>query len=544
MTERLRRTAELFDTSLRDGLQQPNLEISAPNAVRLLQRMAAFGVSYAEIGFAGANQFVGELTEALADVDTGAMKLALFGRTRGRGTRVQDWPDVKFMLQHRGRVPVGVVVVKSRLLDVRKSLETTPEEHLLMARETIACLQDHGLEVIVDLEHAMDASCGRREFGIATEPEFHAESLEYFHNLVSQCVEQNVSRLVVCDTTGGASPEEVAEVIGGLGKRYPAAKLGFHGHTDRGFGVANSRAALLAGAVQIQGTLLGTGERCGNVNLTTLVGGMQLRGEAEFVTAEQLTGLTSLSNLAYSAFSLETPHGSPIVGGGAFGTWAGMHGSSERKNPGAYLWCDPAKVGATPTIGVNSLSGRANVMLLSESLGVPLTSEQAQRLMDDNKAMVEGGGFTVSDVSFRLACMRVMGTLPNRFAVRGWRVFDESDDAGGRFVQAFMTLTVNETNLRTSRAEGEGPVDALTKAMRNELEKWYPAIKQMRLGTFSVKAIDVSAHDSAAHVRVTLSFHADGRQPWVTAGVSSDMNDAALKAILDGFDYWLLQTEN
>ena len=544
MTERQRRTAELFDTSLRDGLQQPNLEISAPNAVRLLQRMAAFGVSYAEIGFAGANQFVGELTEALADVDTGAMKLALFGRTRGRGTRVQDWPDVKFMLQHRGRVPVGVVVVKSRLLDVRKSLETTPEEHLLMARETIACLQDHGLEVIVDLEHAMDASCGRREFGIATEPEFHAESLEYFHNLVSQCVEQKVSRLVVCDTTGGASPEEVAEVIGGLGKRYPAAKLGFHGHTDRGFGVANSRAALLAGAVQIQGTLLGTGERCGNVNLTTLVGGMQLRGEAEFVTAEQLTGLTSLSNLAYSAFSLETPHGSPIVGGGAFGTWAGMHGSSERKNPGAYLWCDPAKVGATPTIGVNSLSGRANVMLLSESLGVPLTSEQAQRLMDDNKAMVEGGGFTVSDVSFRLACMRVMGTLPNRFAVRGWRVFDESDDAGGRFVQAFMTLTVNETNLRTSRAEGEGPVDALTKAMRNELEKWYPAIKQMRLGTFSVKAIDVSAHDSAAHVRVTLSFHADGRQPWVTAGVSSDMNDAALKAILDGFDHWLLQTEN
>ena len=544
MNERQRRTAELFDTSLRDGLQQPNLEISAPNAVRLLQRMAAFGVSYAEIGFAGANQFVGELTEALADVDTGAMKLALFGRTRGRGTRVQDWPDVKFMLQHRGRVPVGVVVVKSRLLDVRKSLETTPEEHLLMARETIGCLQDHGLEVIVDLEHAMDASCGRREFGIETEPDFHAESLEYFHNLVSQCVEQKVSRLVVCDTTGGASPEEVAEVIGRLGKRYPAAKLGFHGHTDRGFGVANSRAALLAGAVQIQGTLLGTGERCGNVNLTTLVGGMQLRGEAEFVTPEQLRGLTSLSNLAYSAFSLETPHGAPIVGGGAFGTWAGMHGSSERKNPGAYLWCDPAEVGAAATIGVNSLSGRANVMLLSESLGVPLTSEQAQRLMDENKAMVEGGGFTVSDVSFRLACMRVMGTLPNRFAVRGWRVFDESDDAGGRFVQAFMTLTVNETNLRTSRAEGEGPVDALTKAMRNELEKWYPAIKQMRLGTFSVKAIDVSAHDSAAHVRVTLSFHADGRQPWVTAGVSSDMNDAALKAILDGFDYWLLQTED
>jgi 2-isopropylmalate synthase len=182
-------------------------------------------------------------------------------------------------------------------------------------------------------------------------------------------------------------------------------------------------------------------------------------------------------------------------------------------------------------------------MLLAESMGIQLNAEQAQKLMDDNKAMLEGGGFTVSDVSFQLACMRVLGTLPNRFAVRGWRLFDESDDAGGRFVQAFMTLTVNETTLRTSRAEGEGPVDALTKAMRKELESWYPAIKRMRLGTFSVKAIDVSAHDSAAHVRVTLSFDADGRQPWVTAGVSSDMNDAALKAILDGFDYWLMQTE-
>jgi 2-isopropylmalate synthase len=271
---------------------------------------------------------------------------------------------------------------------------------------------------------------------------------------------------------------------------------------------------------------------------------MQLRGEANFVSPQQLTELTPLAHSAYSAFNLEAPHGAPIVGAGAFGTWAGMHGSSERKNPGAYLWCDPARVGANPTIGVNSLSGRANIMLLSESLGVPLTSHHAQRLIDSNKAMVEGGGFTVSEVSFRLACMRVLGTLPNRFSVRGWRVFDESDEAGGRFVQAFMTLSVNEANLTSARAEGEGPVDALTKAMRKELEKWYPAIKQMRLGTFSVKAIDVSAHDSAAHVRVTLSFHADGRQPWVTAGVSSDMNDAALMAILDGFDYWLLQTEN
>jgi len=534
-------TIELFDTSLRDGLQQPNLDISVPNAVLLLERMGAFGVHFAEIGFAGANQFVEGLTSALASVDTGSMKLALFGRTRGHGTKVQEWPDVQFIVRHKRRVPVAVVVVKSRLLDVTMSLETTAEENLRMAWETIECLQDNGLEVIVDFEHAMDANCGRRENGLACNSDLHERSLDYFRRLTEQCISQDVSRIVVCDTTGGASPEEVTAAIGGLVRQYPMAGFGFHGHTDRGLGIANTRAAILAGAIQVQGTLLGTGERCGNVNLTTVVGAMQLRGEAEFVPSESLKGLNSLAHSAYAAFGLEPPHGAPIVGTGAFGTWAGMHGSSERKNPGAYLWCDPARVGANPTIGVNRQSGKANVMLLSEALGVPLNSAQAQAFIDANQAMIEGGGFTASEISFRLASMRVLSTLPNRFGIRSWRVFDESDEIGNRFVQAFVTLSIGDATVTTTRAEGAGPVDALTKAMRRELENWYPALTQMRLGTFSVTALDVSANDSAAYVRVTVSFHADGHEPWITAGVSSDMNQAALMAIVDGFNYWLLK---
>jgi 2-isopropylmalate synthase len=284
--------------------------------------------------------------------------------------------------------------------------------------------------------------------------------------------------------------------------------------------VANSRAAILAGAAQVQGTLLGTGERCGNVNLTTVVGGMQMRGEAEFVPSANLNGLTGLANTAYAAFGLEPPHGVPIVGAGAFGTWAGMHGSSERKNPGAYLWCDPARVGANPVIGVNG-----------------------QTLIDANPAMIEGGAFTVSEVSFRLAAMRVLGTLPDRFQAKSWRVLDESDETGNRYVQASVLLTVDGAAVATSRAEGAGPVDALTRALRQELVKWYPETKQMRLGTFTVTAIDVSAQDTAAHVRVTVSFHADGHEPWITAGVSSDLNQAAMVAIVDGFHYWLLRSE-
>ena len=533
------RKVELFDTSLRDGMQQPNIDISVPNAVSLLERMAAFGFRYAEIGFAGANQFVSDLSSALESVDTGAMKLALFGRTRGRGAKVQEWPDVQFIVNRRKRVPAAVIVVKSRLLDVKKSLETTPEENLLMAYETIECLQDSGLEVIVDLEHAMDAACGRRENGNHCDADFSRRSLDYFHQMIAQCALQQVSRIIVCDTTGGANPEEVAQVIGGLAQSYPGANFGFHGHTDRGFGIANTRAAILAGAVQVQGTLLGTGERCGNVNLTTVIGSMQLRGEAEFVTSESLTELTSLAHSAYEAFGIEAPHGAPIVGPGAFGTWAGMHGSSERKNPGAYLWCDPAKVGAFPVIGVNGQSGKANIILLSKAIGVPLDSAQAQEFMDANQAMIEGDGYTASEVSFKLACMKVLNTLKNRFSVKSWRVIDESDETGDRYVQASMSLCLDDSKVTVTRAEGAGPVDALTKAMRQELEKWHPAIARMHLGRFSVTAIDVSAQDTAAHVRVTVSFHADGHEPWTTAGVSSDLNQAALMAIVDGFHYWL-----
>jgi len=540
MTEKTIRKVELFDTSLRDGMQQPNLEISVPNAVLLLERMAAFGVHYAEIGFAGANQFVSDLTSALTNVDTGAMKLALFGRTRGRGTKVEDWPDVRFILRHKRRVPVAVIVVKSRLLDVERSLGVSPKENLRMTWETIDCLQSHGLEVIVDLEHAMDAQCGRSENGNPCSGDFARRSLDHFHQLTEQCVRQNVSRIVVCDTNGGSSPEEVAHVFEQLQRSFPGAGFGFHGHTDRGLGVANTRAAIMAGAVQVQGTVIGTGERCGNVNLTTVVGSMQLREEAEFVPPHALTGLTSLAHSAYAAFGLDTPHGAPIVGPGAFGTWAGMHGSSERKNPGAYLWCDPARVGASPVIGVNAQSGKANIMLLAESLGVPLNSAQAQALMETNSAMIEGGGFTASEVSFRLACMRILETLPNWFTVRSWRIFDECDDVGDHYALAFMTLMLGESKVATTRAEGAGPVDALTKALRRELEKPFPSLAKMHLGTFTVTALDIKAYDSAAHVRVTVSFNADGHEPWTTAGVSSDLNQAALMAIVDGFHYWLL----
>ena len=166
------------------------------------------------------------------------------------------------------------------------------------------------------------------------------------------------------------------------------------------------------------------------MNLTTVIGSMQLRGEAEFVAPESLPGLTGLAHAAYAAFSLEAPHGAPIVGPGAFGTWAGMHGSSEGKNPGAYLWCDPARVGASPRIGVNAQSGRANIILLSKSLGVPLNSAQAQTLLDTNQAMIDGGGYTASEISFTLACMKVLNTLRHSFSVKGWRVLDESDEIG------------------------------------------------------------------------------------------------------------------
>ena len=212
-----------------------------------------------------------------------------------------------------------------------------------------------------------------------------------------------------------------------------------------------------------------------------------------------------------------------------------MHGSSERKDPGAYLWCDPAKVGANPVIGVNSsIRESEHHAVVGIAWRCLLIATQAQTLIDANQSMIDGGGFTASEVSFRLACIKVLKTLRNRFSVKRWKVVDESDEAGNRFVRAYMSLLMGDSKVTETTAEGAGPVDALSKAMRQELENWYPAIKQMRLETFSVTAIDVSAHDTAAHVRVTVSFQADGHEPWTTAGVSSDLNSGA-----DGHCGWL-----
>ncbi|MGH9590511.1 MAG: hypothetical protein ACRD25_08945, partial [Terracidiphilus sp.] len=196
LTDTPHRQVELFDTSLRDGLQQPDLEISVPNAIGLLQRMSAFGVRYAEVGFAGANRFVSELAEALARAETGEMRLALFGRSRGRATRVEDWPDLKMMVANKDRIPAAVIVVKSRLLDVARSLETTPEENLRMMSETVEYLHGHGLEVLIDMEHAMDAACGRRENGIAGSADEILKSRDYVFEMVDLCVSQGVSRIV------------------------------------------------------------------------------------------------------------------------------------------------------------------------------------------------------------------------------------------------------------------------------------------------------------------------------------------------------------
>jgi len=399
------------------------------------------------------------------------MKLALFGRTRGRGASVEQWPTYSSSLPQAPR-PCRRSRSQIQAARCHQVSRNHAERNLLMAYETIACLQDTASK----LSSTLNTAWTRTAAAAKTAP--HAIRFQPAQprllppaNCAMHKSESKSHRYLRHNR--GANPEEVSKVIGELTKTYPEIGIGFHGHTDRGLGIANTRAAILAGAVQVQGTLLGTGERCGNVNLTTVIGSMQLRGEADFVTPNPWQDLQAWPIPPAPPSRLRcarrTHHRHRSLR-----TWAGMHGSSERKNPGAYLWCDPALVGANPVIGVNAQSGKANIVLLSEALGNPLDSAQAQAFIDANQAMIEGGGFTASDVSFRLACMKVLGTLPDRFNVKGWRVIDESDETKNRYVQASMLLSVGGSHVMTTRAEGAGPVDALTKAMRQELEKWYP----------------------------------------------------------------------
>ncbi len=410
-----------FSSLFRDGMQNAKMNISPANALKIVKWQALLGLDYSELGFVNASKFTNDLFAAALKLDLGKMKIAAFGRTRKAREKVNESADLKAIVKLG--VPVAVIVCKSRLMDVKESLLSTNDANLLMIYESVSYLKEQGLEVIVDLEHAVDAWYGRGKFGRSfnkiLERNVHRT---YFESVVRMAIRAGADSLAVCDTNGGAAPEEVACMLEQLTGSYPDMQFGFHGHNDNDLAVANTRAAVLAGANHFQGVENGYGERCGNANLLTVIARLQLKDGYAILPEESMRQLTDYSHLVARSFNRQPRYRDPFFGISAFATYAGMHASSERRSPGAYFQCEPELVGNKPEIGVNRQSGQSNIASMAKKFGYQPSSEELQALMKIFADEIECGAFEICPNSFVIACQKATGKYRPFFKLKRWRV--------------------------------------------------------------------------------------------------------------------------
>ncbi len=534
------RNVKILGTLFRDGRQQRGMEISLSNALKIVRRKAQLGWHYAELGFAGANSFADDLIRSALEEDLGQMKVAAFGRTRKASEKTEDCPDIQAIL--RLGVPVAVIVCKSRFMDVANSLRISAQENLEMIRDTISYLKSQGLEVILDLEHALDAWCGRGKFGQSLSKKERVLNREHFLQVVEEGISSGADCMVVCDTNGGASPDEVADIFDYLVRQYPETCFGIHCHNDNELAVANTRTAVLHGAGHIQGVTNGYGERAGNTNLMSVIPRLQLKDGFAMVRPDQLEKFTDFSQQVALAFNRELASRAPFVGKNVFSTFAGMHAHSEDRDNGAYLQCEPEKTGNIEYVGVNQQSGKANVALMAKKLGLPLDSHQLAEFLRENAQVIEGGGFEISETSFILACHKVRGELRPYFEVV-WFKDGTLSTKKGCVGKAEVKVQIGD-NIVHEVSEGNGPFDALRNALVKALKPYYPEIVDVRLKSYNLHALGVLEKDSGAVVRLLAEFFIhDNGHSWDTAGVSSDSLEAGKNALVDSFNWFLLKKQ-
>jgi 2-isopropylmalate synthase len=530
---------EILDSTFRDGRQQGGMNISLSNALKLIGLMDRAGYHVAELGFPVSDDFARELIFEAANLPLKQLQLAAFGRTRKPDEKAQDCPDLKAILACQ--VPIAVLVCKSRLLDVTEALKTTAKDNLLMISESVEFLAKAGLRVILDLELGIDAYLGRGNYGEPLSSEAGKASRQYFLQAAAAGFDSGAETLVVCDTTGGAAPDQVTGALNWLRSKLPKAKLGFHGHDDNGLAVANSRAAVLCGTEQIQGTVNGYGERCGNTNLTTLIPRLQLKDYLEVVGVEALALTTELSVKTALAFNREPSDRAAFVGRNAFKTFAGMHASAEGRTIGCYLPTKPELIGNNRSFGINAQSGASNVVMVAKYLGFELNQEQAGKLLRANQLMVSGGGFEASEISFLMACRRIVGHHRDYMEIRDFST-TTGKLHGKPFGKAEAEVRIGKIEEHTV-AKGKGPVSALYAALKKAVIPHYKLLEEMHLEAYDLHAIDVPTEEGEAAVRVEAEFRLND-QRITTAGVSSDSTHAAMDAWSDAVQYFLWKLGN
>jgi 2-isopropylmalate synthase len=519
----------LFDTTLRDGAQTTGVDFSLADKQAVAAMLDDLGIDYIEGGYPGANPLD---TSFFADDRGYRARFTAFGMTKRAGRSAANDPGIAALLDAKADAVCFVAKAWDRQVEV--ALGITAEENLRGIEESIEAAKAHGREVLLDCEHFFD--------GYKANP-------AYALSCARTAFETGARWVILCDTNGGTLPDEVERIVGEVAAVIPGDRLGIHAHNDTEQAVANSLAAVRAGARQIQGTLNGLGERCGNANLTSIIPTLLLKpAYSELfeigVSAEKLSHLTRTSRKLDEILNRTPDHHAPYVGSSAFATKAGIHASAVLKDPRTYEHVPPETVGNHRKLLVSDQAGRSNILAELERLGIRVDRDDRRlaRLLDELKDKeAQGYAYEGADASFFLLASRILGTVPAFFFIERYSVNVERRwNARGDLVsasEAIVKVRVGEEEL-ISAAEGNGPVNALDQALRKDLGKYQSFIEDLKLVDYKVR---IFQGGTDAVTRVLIEFQDDSGERWATVGVSANIIDASFEALTDSMTYKLMR---
>ena len=518
------RRIQVYDTTLRDGSQGEGVSFSLQDKLLVTQRLDSLGFDYIEGGYPLSNEKDSQYFQHVREMDLKHAKVCAFGMTRRRGVTVSQDPGM-FALLESG-APVITLVGKTSELHVKEVLRVSLEENLAMISESVRYLREAGREVIYDAEHCFD--------GWKANPEYALKTLQAAAAAGAQLV-------VLCDTNGGTLPEEIAEITKAIqaGLNVP---VGIHCHNDCDLAVANTLAAIDVGAVQVQGTINGIGERCGNADLISVVANLAVKKQGyELLAGHAVEHLTELSRYVYELANMNFRSNQPFVGQSAFAHKGGMHVHAVARLTSSYEHMPPERVGNERRILVSELSGRSNIMAMT----VKHKIEHDDKLMSEILAQVvalenQGYQFEAAEASFDLLVRRSAGTFKPHFERLGYHVNVETDAEGNVTTEATVKVRV-DGHIRHEVAEGDGPVNALDAALRKALNGCFANLNDMQLVDYKVRVINSQA-GTAAGVRVVIESR-DDEDIWGTVGVSENIIEASWIALVDSFEYKLYKDE-
>ncbi len=515
----------LYDTTLRDGTQGEQVNLSAEDKLKVAYRLDEMGIDYIEGGWPGSNPKDARFFEMAKSASFKYAKLTAFGSTRRFGITPDEDPSIQAILA----AETGTVTVFGKTWDLHATeiLGVTLEQNLEMIEDTVRYLKKEGREVIYDAEHFFD--------GYRFNPDYTMKTIE-------AAAAGGADMIVLCDTNGGTLTHELKEI---MEKVVPQVSLpvGIHVHDDCGLSVANSVMAVMCGAQMVQGTINGYGERCGNVDLLTVTGNLQVKMGYECIPPENLKNLTDLSRYISEIANVPPVNQRPFVGKSAFAHKGGVHVSAVIKNSKAYEHIDPEAVGNRRRVLVSDLSGKSNIEYKTKEMDIKLNggSADSSKVVSIVKSLEDKGyQFEAAEGSLELLIKKVTGQFEEPFALESLRVTIEKDGDNDSTCQATIKVSVGSEKEITA-AEGDGPVNALDNALRKALNGFFPEINEMKLVDFRVRVIEGS-DGTGAKVRVKIESR-DSNEIWSTVGVSENIIEASWQALADSVQYKLLKEE-